>query len=204
MNRIVATIVVIVLVFAMAGTIAWNEYVQGRWDAGEPGSKGAWELGSVGAREPKTSTPDHFLPTNTSTTRPSPSTPAPALPIAPFPTPPITQAPPHPGSPTPAPPREASPTGGSTHTPVHSDTLTPTVTISLMQVASQFGVNLRDAPAGEVIRGLANGTLVQPYLDSEEEADGLHWLHVVTLDGVEGWLSVNNLIPVSGTPTATP
>jgi len=73
-----------------------------------------------------------------------------------------------------------------------------------MQVVSQFGVNLRDAPGGEVIQGLVNGTLVQPYLGSEEEAGGLHWLHVVTLDGMEGWLAVNNLIPVSGTPSATP
>ena len=73
-----------------------------------------------------------------------------------------------------------------------------------MQVASQFGVNLRDAPGGEVIQGLVDGTLVQPYPGSEEEAVGLHWLHVVTLDGVEGWLALNNLIPVSGTTTATP
>jgi len=87
---------------------------------------------------------------------------------------------------------------------VHSDTLTPTVTISLMQVASQFGVNLRDAPAGEVIRGLADGTLVQAYPEDEAEADGLHWLHVVTLDGVEGWLAVNNLIHAFSTSTATP
>ena len=73
-----------------------------------------------------------------------------------------------------------------------------------MQVASQFGVNLRDAPGGEAIRGLADGTLVQAYPEDEVEAEGLYWLHVLTLDGVEGWLSVNNLIPVSGTPTATP
>ena len=73
-----------------------------------------------------------------------------------------------------------------------------------MQVASQFGVNLRDAPGGEVIRGLADGTLVQAYPEGEAEADGIHWLHVVTLDGVEGWLAVNNLVQASGTPTATP
>ena len=184
MNRRVATVVVIVLVFAMAGTIAWNEYMQGRWVARE--------RGGMGAREQDTNPPaGNFFPKNTSTTRSS--TPAPALPSTRAPLPPITQAPPHPGSPTPAPPNTPTPT------PI------PTATTPLlMQVASQFGVNLRDAPAGEVIRGLANGTLVQPYLDSEEEADGIHWLHVLTLDGVEGWLSVNNLIPVSGTPTATP
>ena len=184
MNRIVATIVVIVLVFAMAGTITWNEYMQG--------GREAWELGSVGAREPKTSTPDHFLPTNTSTTRPSPSTPTPALNV-----PSSTHTPVYPISP--------SPTLPNTPTPLSTPTPTPTATTQpLMQVASQFGVNLRDAPAGEVIRGLADGTQVLPYPDSEEEADGIHWLHVLTLDGVEGWLAVNNLIPFSGTLTATP
>jgi len=73
-----------------------------------------------------------------------------------------------------------------------------------MQVAAQFGVNLRDAPSGEVIQGLPEGTLVQVYPEEEAEAGGLHWLHVVAMDGVEGWLAVNNLIPFSGTPTATP
>jgi len=73
-----------------------------------------------------------------------------------------------------------------------------------MQVVSQFGVNLRDAPSGEVIQGLADGTLVQPYPSSEEVADDIRWLHVVTLDGVEGWLAVNNLIHAFSTSTATP
>ena len=178
MNRKIATVVVTVLVFAMVGTIAWNEYLAG--------SMGAWERGGAGELEQETSTPDHFLPTNTSTTLPSalaptlPCTPSPALPGPPSPT--------LPSSPTPQPP--SSPT--------------PTVTIPLMQVVSQFGVNLRVAPGGEVIRGLADGTLVQPYPNSEEEADGIRWLHVVTLDGVEGWLAVNNLIHFFSTLTATP
>jgi len=73
-----------------------------------------------------------------------------------------------------------------------------------LQVASQFGVNLRDAPAGEVIQGLPEGTLVQAYPEDEVEAGGLYWLHVVTLDGVEGWLAVDYLISFSGTQTATP
>jgi len=73
-----------------------------------------------------------------------------------------------------------------------------------MQVSPQFGVNLRDAPAGEVIQGLPEGTLVQAYPEKEAEAGGLHWLHVITMDGVEGWLAVDNLIPFSGTLTATP
>ena len=179
MNRKIATVVVTVLVFAMVGTIAWNEYLAG--------SMGAWERGGAGALEQDTSAPSTFFPTNTSTTLPN--TPAPDLPGSPSPTSPSTPAPALPTSPTPQLP----------------STPTPTVTtLPLMQVVSQFGVNLRDAPGGEVIQGLADGTLVQPYPSSEEEADGIRWLHVVTLDGVEGWLAVNNLIHAFSTPTATP
>ena len=51
MNRKIATFVVTVLVFAMVGTIAWNEFVQGSRGAGEYGSTGARELGSRGCRK---------------------------------------------------------------------------------------------------------------------------------------------------------
>ena len=173
MNRRVATVVVIILVFAMVGTIAWNEYLGGRWGAGDAG-----KAGGTGVRESITSTPKPML-ANSPSPMP-PSTPTPMHPIPPSPTLPLTPA--------------------STLTP----TPTPTVTLPLMQVASQFGVNLRDAPSGEVIQGLADGTLVQPYPSSEEEVDGIRWLHVVTLDGVEGWLAVNNLIHFFSTLTATP
>ena len=198
MNQKIATLVVTVLVLAMVGTIAWNEYVHampeaalraggptaGRWGAGERegGSYESAPLLSAGARENTTSTTKSIL-----TNSPSPLLTS-TLPIR-HPTLPSTHAPLHPNIPA-----------TSTPTPTPS----PTVTIPLMQVASQFGVNLRDTPGGEVIQGLADGTLVQPYPSSEEEADGLRWLHVVTLDGVEGWLAVNNLIHAFSTPTATP
>ena len=194
MNRKIATVVVTVLVFAMVGTIAWNEYVQERW--------GVWERRGVGARESTTSTTKPMLANS-----PSPmftNTQTPIHPGVPSPTRTSTQAPPHPSSPTPMHPGTPTPLLPLTHTPTHTTTPTPAVTIPLMQVVSQFGVNLRDTPGGEVIQGLADGTLVQPYPSSEEEADSLRWLHVVTLDGVEGWLAVNNLIPFAGTPTATP
>ena len=196
MNQKIATLVVTVLVLAMVGTIAWNEYVHarggptvGRWGAGERegGSYESAPLLSAGARENTTSTTKSIL-----TNSPSPlltNTHTPTHPSVPSPTLPSTHAPLHPNIPA-----------TSTPTP----TPTPTVTLPLMQVASQFGVNLRDAPSGEVIQGLADGTLVQPYPSSEEEVDGIRWLHVVTLDGMEGWLAVNNLIHAFSTPTATP
>ena len=187
MNRRVATVVVIILVFAMVSTIAWNEYLAR--------SKGVWERGGAGVLEQDTSVPELFLPTNTTTT----------LPTTPAPTPPSLVLSDVEGSPTPMPPSLVLSNVEGSPTPLLPSTPTPTVAAPpLMQVASQFGVNLRDAPAGEVIRGLADGTLVQAYPEGESEADGLHWLHVVTLDGVEGWLAVNNLIPFSGTLAATP
>ena len=179
MNRQVAMVVVIILVFTMVGTIAWNEYVQGSRGAGDAG-----KAGGTGVPVSITRTEKPFLHDSLS------------------PTPPSTRAPVHPVSPSPTRPDTSTPTLPPTHTP--TPTPTPTVTIPLMQVASQFGVNLRDVPGGEVIQGLADGTLVQPYPGSEEETGGIRWLHVVTLDGVEGWLAVNNLIHFFSTLTATP
>ena len=186
MNRKIATFVVTVLVFAMVGTIAWNEFVQGSRGAGEYGSTGARELGSSTTVPVPTSSP---APTFISTRPPLHTN-------SPSPTLTSTQAPLLPSTLTPAP--------YDTPTPQHPSSPTPTVTLPLMQVASQFGVNLRDVPGGEVIQGLADGTLVQPYPGSEEETGGIRWLHVVTLDGVEGWLAVNNLIHFFSTLTATP
>ena len=199
MNRKIATAVVTVLVLAMVGTIIWNEY-----SAGIPGRQGAGELGMLdrqGASE-----------FGSSTTAPNPpSTRTPMPPSSPTPTPPslvlsrstkltVNSVE---GSLTPIPPSSLTPTPSATSTP--TDTPSPTaITPTLLQVASQFGVNLRDAPAGEVIQGLPEGTLVKAYPEDEVEADSFNWLHVVTLDGVEGWLAVDYLISFSGTPTVTP
>ena len=147
------------------------------YSAGMPGRQGAGELGSVGEPKQDVSTPGLFLPSNMSPT--ISNTPTLALPSSLTPPPPVTSTPTETPSPT---------------------AITPT----LLQVAAQFGANLRDAPAGEVIQGLPEDTLVQAYPEKEAEAGGLHWLHVVTMDGVEGWLAVNNLIPFSGTLTAIP
>jgi hypothetical protein len=66
-----------------------------------------------------------------------------------------------------------------------------------MQVASGFGVNLRDAPGGQVISSLPDGTPVQPYLESQQEVDGIAWVRVDTLDGLEGWLAAKYLIQLA-------
>ena len=189
MNRKIATTVVTVLVLAMVGTIIWNEY-----SAGMPGRQGAGELGM-----PDRQGVSEF---GSSTTAPTlPSTRTPMLLSSPSPTPPSLVL----SSSTKLTVNsvEGSPTPSATSTP--TETPSPTaITPTLLQVAAQFGVNLRDAPAGEVIQGLPEDTLVQAYPEKEAEAGGLHWLHVVTMDGVEGWLAVNNLIPFSGTLTAIP
>jgi len=172
MNRKIVTLVVTVLVLAMAGTIIWNEY-----SAGMPDRQGVSEFGS-------------------STTAPTP----PSLVLSSSTKLTVNSVE---GSPTPVSPSSLTPTPSATSTPTETPSLT-VITPTLLQVASQFGVNLRDAPAGEVIQGLPEGTLVQAYPEDEVEAGGLYWLHVVTLDGVEGWLAVDYLISFSGTQTATP
>jgi len=186
MNRKIATAVVTVLVLAMVGTIIWNEY-----SAGMPGRQGTGELGS------STIAPTHLsshAPLHSDTPTP------PSLVLSRSTKLTVNSVE---GSLTPIPPSSLTPTPSATSTP--TETPSPTaITPTLLQVASQFGVNLRDAPAGEVIQGLPEGTLVKAYPEDEVEADSFNWLHVVTLDGVEGWLAVDYLISFSGTSTATP
>ena len=188
MNRKIATLVVALLVFAMLGVIAWNEYSAGRLGFKGPGGTREGGLGfgitvstSPGVSSLATRTHVHQSTRTTS----------------------------YPGSPSQSPPGThaltltSTPTPASTPTPIQ--TSSPTAeTPTLLQVAAQFGVNLRDTPAGDVIQGLPEGTLVQAYPEKEIRAAGFSWRRVVTLDGVEGWLAVDHLIPFSGTLTMTP
>ncbi|MBC8508237.1 MAG: hypothetical protein H8D34_25550 [Chloroflexi bacterium] len=184
MNRKIATLVVTLLVFAMVGVIAWNEYSMGNLGAREQGSS-SYE-----------NTPHLFTGTPESMT----NTPRP---FTPSPTPPGSHAPTLPSTPTYVLSGSLTPTPSSMPTP--TQTSSPTTEMpTLLQVAAQFGVNLRDTPAGEVIQGLPEGALVQAYPEKEIRAGGFTWRHVVTLDGVEGWLAVDHLVPFSGTRTATP
>jgi|GEM_PF-1572527 len=188
MNRKIATLVVALLVFAMLGVIAWNEYSAGRLGFKGPGGTREGGLGfgitvstSPGVSSLATHTPVH-LGTRTV-----------LYPGSPSPTPSDTHALTLSGTPTPA------------RTPTPTQTSSPAAeTSTLLQVAAPFGVNLRDVPAGEVIQGLPEGTLVQAYPEKEIRAGGYSWRRVATLDGVEGWLAVDHLIPLSGTLTATP
>ena len=90
MNQRVATVVVLILVFAMVGTIAWNEYLAGSMDAWERagGSYESAPLLSAGVRESITSTTKPMLANSLSPM--STKTQTPIHPGVPSPTPPST------------------------------------------------------------------------------------------------------------------
>jgi hypothetical protein len=50
------------------------------------------------------------------------------------------------------------------------------------------GGRLRDAPLGNTITILPNGTVLQVLVEDTVTQDGVEWLHVITEDGVEGWI----------------
>lgn len=80
-------------------------------------------------------------------------------------------------------------------------TLTPLPEIIWAEVRSPEGdgANIRSGPgfSSNIIKTVLNGTAVQ-VLDEVEVIDGVTWIHIRFIDGVDGWI-VRNLI-VSATP----
>lgn len=89
-------------------------------------------------------------------------------------------------SPTLTPTQTPSPTLTPTHTPI-PPTPTPTPVFGIVNVPGFDGGRLRDAPLGNTITILPNGTVVQ-ILPDPVTLDGVQWLHVITEDGIEGWI----------------
>lgn len=107
-------------------------------------------------------------------------------------------------TPTPVPP-----TATLTPTPTLTPTLTPTITPSptptralvLVQAPEGGGGFIRDVPGGNIIKLLANGSVVQ-ILPETAEKDGNTWVRVIAPDGTQGWM-VQTLIQTI-TPSPTP
>ncbi|HUF39246.1 MAG TPA: DUF389 domain-containing protein [Anaerolineales bacterium] len=117
------------------------------------------------------------IPTHTPTATLTPTatptlTPSPTATITPTPTLTPTQTP--------------TPTRTPTETPV-PPTPTPTPVFGIVNVPGFDGGRLRDAPLGNAITVLPNGTVVQ-VLDDPVVLGEVTWLHVITEDGVEGWI----------------
>jgi hypothetical protein len=94
-----------------------------------------------------------------------------------------------PGTPTPV-PLTLEITLPPTDTPTVTLTIQPTPTYGVIQASEGGGANLRDAPGGNYVMTLLNGTIVETYSEFEV-VNGSTWVKVyVTINGqrVEGWL----------------
>lgn len=121
---------------------------------------------------------------------PSPTlTPSPTPSLTPTLTPTVTP------TPTLTPTATPSPTLTSTPTPV-PPTPTPTPVFAVVNVPGFDGARIRNAPQGNTITILVNGTVVEVLPDSVT-IDSVTWLHVITSDGIEGWMVSTLLEPVS-------
>jgi len=72
-------------------------------------------------------------------------------------------------------------------TPEPTATVTPTVCRAVVEGTSGNGIYLRDAPQGEQLVILAEGTLLTVLEDAPVEAGGLMWRRVRAVGGEEGW-----------------
>jgi hypothetical protein len=121
-------------------------------------------------------------------------TPIPTATFTPSPTPTLT--------PTPVPPT-LTPTQTSTPTPTLPPTITPSSTptpiLAVIQAPTGGGAFLRDAPAGQIITIIANGTTMR-IVPGIVEKDGEVWAHVITPDGREGWMVQLLLVAPTNTP----
>lgn len=96
-----------------------------------------------------------------------------------------------------------TPTRTPTLTPTHMLTPTPTPVLALVRADLPEGVRIRAEPGGQTIGFLANGALVI-LLPETAEAGGQSWAHILTQDGVEGWIVQSLILQVTATPALTP
>ena len=72
-------------------------------------------------------------------------------------------------------------------TPQPTATVTPTVCRAVVEGTGGNGIYLRDAPQGEQLVILAEGTLLTVLEDAPVEAGGFVWRKVRAVGGEEGW-----------------
>jgi len=72
-------------------------------------------------------------------------------------------------------------------TPAPTATVTPTVCRAVVEGTGGNGIYLRDAPQGEQLVILPEGTLLTVLEDAPVEAGGLVWRRVRAVGGEEGW-----------------
>ena len=92
-----------------------------------------------------------------------------------------------------------TPTATETLTPTPSPTpipptATPTPVYAYVSIVGFEGARIRIAPQGATLAILLNGTVVV-ILPETVEIEGVIWLHIRTLDGLEGWMWSSLLTP---------
>jgi hypothetical protein len=89
-------------------------------------------------------------------------------------------------TPTETPTATITPTLTPTQSPV-PPTATSTPVLATVNVPGFDGARIRTEPQGPTITVIANGTVVQVLPDSVS-IDGVLWYHVITPDGIDGWM----------------
>jgi hypothetical protein len=118
----------------------------------------------------------------------------------PSPTPTLTSTPTQ--TPTPIPPTSTNTptlTPSLTLTPSPTNTPTATPVLAFIRSGSPEGVRIRAEPAGETTGFLNNDTIII-LLPETVEKEGITWVHVKTLEGVQGWIIQSLVIKVTATP----
>jgi uncharacterized membrane protein len=90
-------------------------------------------------------------------------------------------------------------TPSPTLSPTPTFTLTPTPVLAVVRTDLAEGARIRKEPGGETIDFLSNNALVI-VLPETQEKNGIAWVRIQTLDGVQGWIVQSLLLNVTATP----
>jgi hypothetical protein len=123
----------------------------------------------------------------------------------PTPTPTITPTPTATGTSTPTSTPTRTPLPSATASPTATDTptATPTPPPAVIFGTGGLGALLRDAPNGQPLGGLIEGSPVL-VLGGPEIVGGQAWWNIRTADGLEGWVLGTFLATLTPTPSPTP
>jgi len=92
-------------------------------------------------------------------------------------------------------------TPSPTLSPTPTFTLTPTPALAVVRTDLAEGARIRKEPGGETIAFLSNNALVI-VLPETTQKDGVSWVRIQTLEGVQGWIVQKLLLDVTATPQA--
>jgi len=103
-------------------------------------------------------------------------------------------------SPTATLPMKETPTiqSSSSLIPTITNSPEPTPIYAIVITLNNEGANLRNNPEGSILATLPDGTLLE-VLPESQQLNGINWMNVRTVDGLEGWI-IQDIISLT-TPT---